>query len=217
MHGVVAVPLPAGICAVSPLIQRDVSVRRRRCVIAAGCGAVLPSMTFAADLHNPAGPVKPARPAPTMVVTTQDGRQQPLRSLLLGKVSALQLMFTGCSSICPLQGALFAEIQRALADASIRDTQLLSVSIDPLGDSAAELQQWRHKFSARAHWLAAVPTDRDLARLLAWLGGTSSDSFDRHTTQIFMVDQAAQLSWRSTELPAAREVVAVLRALQGKP
>ncbi|HWH82823.1 MAG TPA: SCO family protein [Burkholderiaceae bacterium] len=196
----------------NPPPEHDFSAARRHCAIAVGCIAVLPTRAFA-DLHDAAGPVKPARPVPAIVVTTQEGRQRPLQSLLEGKVSALQLMFTGCSSICPIQGALFAAIEPALAGASLRDAQLLSVSIDPLGDSPAQLQTWRRKFSAGTNWLAAVPTDRDLPRLVSWIGNSSTDILDRHTTQILIVDRAARLTWRSTDLPAAREVLAVLRAV----
>lgn len=190
-------------------------VDRRRCLLA-GCAALLPSPVLAHP-RDAAGEVTPARLAPALLVTTQDGRQQPLLSLLEGKRTALQLMFTGCSSVCPIQGALFTTVQSAIAHAALRDAHLLSLSIDPLADSPAELQKWRSKFSAGKRWLAAVPADRDLTLLLAWLGGSPTGLPDRHTTQVYVVDGAGRLGWRSTELPTAGEVVSLLRAVQARP
>lgn len=196
-------------------VATSVPNRRRRLVMTAGCAAMLPTLALP-ESHDAAGEVQPPRPAPSIVVTDQDGRSHNLPSLLVGKVSAIQLMFTGCSSICPMQGALFAAVQESLQDGTLRDAQLLSLSIDPLADSAAELEKWRRKFSAGMRWRAAVCADRDLARLLGWLKGAPAGSLDRHATQTFFVERSARLIWSSTDLPAAREVVSVLRALQTK-
>ena len=169
--------------------------RRRQCVLASACAAVFPATAFAADIHAAIGRVDPPRQAPAL--------------------PAVQIMFTGCSSICPVQGALFAAVEAALVSPAMQGVQLLSISIDPLGDTPAELRGWRRKFSAGPRWNAAVPADRDLPQLLAWLGGKPPASLDRHTTQVYVVDRAAQLCWRSRDLPAAREVLAALQARAG--
>lgn len=189
--------------------------RRRQCVLASACAAVFPATAFAADIHAAIGRVDPPRQAPALPMRNHEGAEQGLRALLEGKVSAVQIMFTGCSSICPVQGALFAAVEAALVSPAMQGVQLLSISIDPLGDTPAELRGWRRKFSAGPRWNAAVPADRDLPQLLAWLGGKPPASLDRHTTQVYVVDRAAQLCWRSRDLPSAREVLAALQARAG--
>jgi protein SCO1/2 len=182
----------------------------RRALVLLGCAAAMPAVTRA-DANGQPGVQSPRRRAPDLSLTDQAGRQTALRVLLEGKVSVLQLMFTGCSNVCPIQGALFAGLEPSIR--SLPATQLLSISIDPLGDSPAELRKWLAKFSAGSSWHAAVPADADLVRLKSWLGGSESDSFDRHTTQIFLVDSTASLCWRSTELPSVGEVLTAVRRL----
>src|SRR4051812_22520302 len=104
----------------------------RRALVLLGCAAAMPAVTRA-DANGQPGVQSPRRRAPDLSLTDQAGRQTALRVLLEGKVSVLQLMFTGCSNVCPIQGALFAGLEPSIR--SLPATQLLSISIDPLGDS----------------------------------------------------------------------------------
>ena len=88
----------------------------------------------AAPSHEPFGPLRPPLPAPRLLLTADDGKRVELTERLRGRVTALQLMFTGCSATCPIQGALFAEVQRLLKGTAAH-LRLLSISIDPLGDT----------------------------------------------------------------------------------
>jgi protein SCO1/2 len=128
-------------------------------------------------------------------------------------VSALQSMFTGCSTVCPLQGAMFASVQEALSSAPLEHRQLVSISIDPLGDTPQSLQAWRLRFGAGDDWIAALPAAADLDALRRAFGAARPEALDRHSTQVLFFDADARLRWRSGELPSAREVLAVLRQL----
>ncbi|MGK6309802.1 SCO family protein [Variovorax sp. DT-64] len=72
------------------------------------------------------------------------------------------MMFTGCSTVCPIQGALFAALQAAMAAEHSPTLRLLSLSIDPLADDPAALSAWLRRFGAGPAWSAAVPTTRRL-------------------------------------------------------
>jgi protein SCO1/2 len=76
----------------------------------AWCGAT--DEAVARSEHFPFAPVVPARPVPALPVVAATMQQTDLATLLLGHVSALQLMFIRCSATCPIQGALFAPAQR---------------------------------------------------------------------------------------------------------
>jgi protein SCO1 len=104
--------------------------------------------------HAPFGRVYPQRQPPDLHLTMDDGTSTSLRALLRGRITALQLMFTGCSATCPIQGALFAEVARRGLP---RDAQLLSFSIDPLGDSPKAMREWMLRFGPNAAWRAAIP------------------------------------------------------------
>jgi len=152
------------------------------------------------------GRVNPPQATPTLRVTSVDARSTELVSLLQGKVTALQLMFTGCSATCPIQGAVFSEVQAQLSGAAAH-FQLLSVSIDPMGDDPKALRAWLRRFGAQpTRWTAALATPEDLDRLLDFLRGRARGA-DRHTPQVYLFDRRARLFFRTADLPPAGLVV----------
>jgi len=93
-----------------------------------------------------------------------DAVQRPLTSLLSGKVSAVQLMFTSCSSVCPIQGALF---QAAPDFGSRFKTEL---AMFERGDAGLTPTQQRAVEGARRAQQVAVEILDDVSRLAAALG-----------------------------------------------
>lgn len=158
--------------------------------------------------HNTAGWVQPPKSVAGFQVSATDGRQTELRTLLRGKVTAMQLMFTGCSSTCPIQGALFSHIQAQMeaAGRALATAQLLSVSIDPLGDSVQAMAGWLKQFGANSRWRGAVPALKDMDALFDVLDGRSK-GLDRHTAQVFMFNTRAELVLRSVDYPSPTEVL----------
>jgi protein SCO1 len=156
--------------------------------------------------HDPFGRVEPAQPAPAMALVGDDTQRLDLAQRLSGKVTALQLMFTGCSATCPIQGALFAEVARRLP---VSGTALLSLSIDPLNDDARALRGWLQRFGPSPHWHAAAPRVGDVDRLLDFLRGRAAGS-DRHTTQVYLFDRNARFVYRTPELPPPAHVTELL-------
>lgn len=63
-----------------------------------------------ARAHAGPGRVDPPLPAAAWPLTLNDGRRSRLPAVLAGRATALQLMFTGCTATCPIQGALFAAV-----------------------------------------------------------------------------------------------------------
>jgi protein SCO1/2 len=165
----------------------------------------------AAGTHGSVGAVRPPRPSPSLrLVRVADGSPLPLAELLRGKVTALQLMFTGCSATCPIQGALFQELQGLIAGEPA-DFALLSVGIDPLGDDRAAMLRWLNSFGARpARWSGAIGSEQAIESLLGYLNGRSLDA-ERHTPQVYVFDRQGRLCFRSPDLPATRLVAGVMR------
>jgi protein SCO1 len=156
------------------------------------------------------GPVQPALPVPGTRVRTHLGIATDLRTLLLGRVTALQLMFTHCGADCTIQGDTFAQTQGLLLGDAHMPMRWLSLSIDPRSDDPAALQRWLQRFGAGPDWIAASPHVDDLARLLDVLRGRSRGP-DRHVGQVFFFDLQARLVYRSADLPSADQVVSLAR------
>jgi protein SCO1/2 len=183
------------------LIDTPTQINRRGLLRLAGaCG--LACGVPAAAAAAPTGWVQPRLPAPPLRITMADGRSSALASAVANKVTAVQLMFTGCSSTCPPQGALFAAVAQSLTRA---DVQLLSVSIDALGDTPSKVASWQARFGHHSAWRTAVADVKDVDRLGDFMKGHAGKA-GTHTSQVFVFDRQGRLSYRTGDSPSAREV-----------
>lgn len=185
---------------------------RRRFLLASAAYLCLPAA--AAEIreipHNPWGRIEPADSVPDIGISLADGTRARLRDVLRGKTTAVQFIFTGCSSMCPLQGAIFQALQSMLTKSPIADTQLLSISIDPANDSPVALSAWLRRFDAKPGWLAAVPESRDIDSLKR-LYIDQRNTADSHTDQVFVSNRSVELIWKTSRLPTPLSVYDALR------
>jgi len=142
-------------------------------------------------------------------IVGSDGRKMLLSQALVGKITAVQLMFTGCSSTCPVQGALFAAVASQLRS---KDVQLLSISIDALGDSPATVAAWQTRFGRHPAWNTAVSDLNDVDRLADFMKGAAAKP-GTHTAQVFLFDAKAQLAFRTGDSPGVGELEGLITRL----
>jgi protein SCO1/2 len=159
--------------------------------------------------HADFGPVRPPRPVPAIPVTKDDGVSVPLHQLLLDRVTAIHLMFTQCSSICPMQGFIFERVAALIPGYAQKGIQLLSLSVDAARDDPQALRRWLERFHAPAGWVAAAPRVEDLDRLTAFFGSRRSIS-DSHATRVYMVNAQGELVWQTLDLPTAEMIVEIV-------
>lgn len=170
--------------------------------------------------HFPFGPVLPVRPLPAWPVQTHQGRSTHLAALCKGHVTAIQLVYTNCSAICPIQGALFAQAQKLAAGKLSPQAQFLSLSIDPLSDTPQALARWIKPYEPTASWLAAVPSVDDVKAmqdLLSKGGEAKGDSLDAHPGQVYFANRKGVLVHRSPSLPTAAQIVAIMADIERSP
>jgi len=149
---------------------------------------------------------------PDFGVTDQLGKHVKFRQVLRGRISLVQLIFTTCSNVCPIQGATFSQLQEMIPAAQRDQVQLLSVTIDPFNDDSKVLASWLRQFEPRPMWRALRPdlSDIDLVRKL--LNQNKSD-VNSHLSEVLLVDASARLVWRSSELPSSEALADKLLAL----
>jgi protein SCO1/2 len=190
--------------------------RRRVCAggaaALAALGAVIAPRARAQRVAADHGRVIPPVPVPDFKVRRADGGQASLAGLLQGRVTALQLIFTACSTVCPIQGAIFERLQSLLPDQRERGIQLLSLSIDPLSDTPSAMQAWLKRFDARDGWVAVAPQPADLGRLLD-LFGQGRNAVDDHVTQVNIINRVAELVFRTGPLPPADSLADLLKKI----
>lgn len=151
--------------------------------------------------------------APDIRVVRHDAVSTTLLPLLKGHATALHLMFTSCTTTCPIEAAIFEKVQTMLPKMADQGIQLFSLSIDPEDDTPKALSAWRRRFHAGPNWIAASPAIADITRVQSFFGN-GKDSFD-HSTQVHIFDRSGRLVWRTYELPAPAEVAIVLQKIVG--
>ncbi|MEX2498816.1 MAG: SCO family protein [Wenzhouxiangellaceae bacterium] len=126
-----------------------------------------------------AEPVKTARPgerAHQAVYTDQTGREVRFSEVIHERRVALQFIFTSCGTICPPMGAQFGALQKLLAQRSIGDVHLVSVSIDPARDTPDKLAEWAGRFGHDGErWTLLTGPGPNIDLLLQALGMGTGD------------------------------------------
>lgn len=113
------------------------------------CGALAPG-AMAASAPAARFPVR----LRDMMVTDARSRTRfmLLRDLVRDRVAVVNFMFTGCSTVCPMQGNLLSGAQRRLASLMGESVLFVSISISPLTDTPEALVQFADTYSAGAGW-----------------------------------------------------------------
>ena len=157
------------------------------------------------------GQIKPPAPVPDVNLIRPDGSATTLLRLVQDHGTAVQLMFTSCTTTCPIQAAIFGRVQTKIPDMAERRLQLLSLSIDPKSDTPQAMSDWLRRFRAGPTWIAAAPAMADAPRLQGFFG-RGSNTVD-HSNQVSVLDRQGRLVWRTYELPTAEEIVGILQKI----
>jgi protein SCO1/2 len=156
--------------------------------------------------HSRVGYVTTKIVIPPSILVRMQARELKLAEVLTGRITVVQFMFTSCSSICPVQGATFAELERLLGDRYGWRVHLLSLSIDALGDDALALKNWLKKFGAGVRWSAGALTTSSVASVYNALEEEADPAY-RHSSKVYIFDATGRLVWRTGEFPRAQEIV----------
>ncbi|MES1172153.1 MAG: SCO family protein [Bacteroidota bacterium] len=182
----------------------------RRSLIQALGVTVMPSVARAQPPAADHGRVNPPVPAPPVSLLRHDGVSSSLPALAKHHATALQLMFTACTTTCPIQGAIFARVQKLIPDQVARGIQLISLTVDPRNDTPEVLTRWLRRFQARPGWISAASHPKDVDTIKAFAGGRNSP-LDNHSTQVQILNRDGGLIWRTGDLPEAEEIAALLK------
>lgn len=194
------------------MIADSMQPTRRKLLRQALAGLTALSSSYALDqrqIRADHGRIEPPIDVPAIPLSCADGSLQDLTKLTRGKTTAVQLIFTQCTTTCPIQAAIFQQLQKFLPNVASHRAQLLSISIDPENDTPQSLREWLHRFHAGNQWTAAVPQLKDLAAIKR-LFGKQRNTVENHTTQVHILNQHSQIVWSSIELPSAESIAAVL-------
>jgi protein SCO1/2 len=121
-------------------------------------------------------------------VRTHDRRDVAFYTdLVKGRVTAINFIFTSCTTVCPLMGVRFAQVQPLLP----KNVSLISISIDPVNDTPERLSAWAQRVGAKPGWTLITGPKPDITTLLRSLGTTIADPAS-HTPLILIVDDRGE-------------------------
>ncbi|WP_438010800.1 SCO family protein [Sorangium sp. So ce321] len=108
---------------------------------------------------------------PDVALRNEKGeRVQLYPDLVKGRTVVMSFIFTRCTTVCPPIGAIFSRLRQQLGPRAGKDVSLLSVTLDPLHDTPAELRAWAERFGTGPGWSLLTGEPEDIDRLLKALG-----------------------------------------------
>ena len=112
----------------------------------------------------------------SIALTTQHG--EPVRfydDLVRGRTVIVNLMYTSCGESCPADMAALAKLNELLGPRMGRDILMLSLSIDPVGDTPERLKAYWQTFGAKPGWLFLTGKPAAVDQLRRELGAYDLD------------------------------------------
>ena len=165
-------------------------------------GRVLPYVLAALAALLPCAPAAAAPPwgadyFPNVPLTTQDGKTVRFYDdLLKGKSVAINVFYTGCQDVCPLETAKLVQLQRLLGERMGKDIFFYSIAIDPW-DTPKENKAYAQKFGVGPAWLFLSGKEADIKLITRKLGlsrASDADSKDGHSASL-MVGHVPSGQW----------------------
>jgi len=152
-------------------------------------------------------------------VIDQNGKRLRFYSdVLKDRVVLINVMYTNCTSGCPLITQLLLVTRGKLADAVTDDVWFVSVSADPERDSPEALKAFvKRQRVDESRWLFLTGTKENIDHILKKLR-RQGPSIEAHSTQMLAGTTRERHEW--IPLPAGIQpgaIAAVLRSLAERP
>jgi protein SCO1/2 len=175
-----------------------------------GGAETTPPMTAADTVYSP------ARPAPELKLTDQDGTPFDLASLR-GTMALVYFGYTHCPDICP---TTLVDLRTAVA-AFGKPVKVVFATIDPARDTAPAIKTYLDAY--KAGFIGLTGTDAQIAAAAkAWGVGYQPDPADSngnyamtHTSETYLVDASGQLRNHIPFGASTDLVAALLRTASG--
>ncbi len=134
------------------------------------------------------------------------------REVIGRRVVVISFTWGGCTTVCPLSDRIMEQLQQALGP-RLGAVRLLTITLDPLGDSPALLAERARALGAGPHWWWLGGAWPEVQGVLAGLGAQAGGDLSAHPPLFIVGDGASGRFRRELGLLAADELVARVDAL----
>jgi protein SCO1 len=161
---------------------------------------------------------------PNVPLTTQEGKTVRFYDdLLKGKSVAINVIFTSCTDVCPLETANLVQLTKQLGDRVGKDVHFYSITIDPKRDTPEVLKAYAEKFGAGGPgWLFLTGKAEDIKQITKKLAlirdrdnPTSRES--HHAPTLVMGIERSGLWTRKSAVSNPRFIASNMRTFFGWP
>lgn len=151
---------------------------------------------------------------PAVTLVDQDGQPYGLAARDDGAgLLVINFNYSTCTSICPLGNAVMQALERQMDDGLLRQTNLLSITIDPRTDTPDLLRQAAEEWQSGERWRWLTGEPADIEAVLASAGASVADI--QFHDPLFLVGRAGTgFFFRSTSMPSADELELLLEQLK---
>lgn len=144
----------------------------------------------------------PVQAVPNVVLRTHDGKRVRLDDdLIKGRFALINFFYTRCTGVCGMATAKLRQVQDAFGERLGRDVVMISVTIDPEGDTPAVLQDYATRHGIRAGWFLVTGERGQITLLRDRLGLRDPGDTATHT-QLVVYGNAATGQWAATPVLA---------------
>jgi protein SCO1 len=175
-------------------------------------------------LHNQQQAAKPAAQSPAqdyftdVILVNQNGEKMRFYSdLLHGKVVVINSFFATCPGSCLPMERNLEKMQQALGDRMSKDVHIISISVDPIVDTPANLKEYAKKLHARPGWYFLTGEKQNVDFALKKLGHLVANKQDH--LNIFIIGNERTGLWKKAfGLAQSDELIKVVESvLNDKP
>ena len=125
----------------------------------------------------------------------------------------LHFIFITCTTICPVQAATFAQVQRQLGEHA-GDVTMISVSIDPEYDTPARLREYSEQFRAGPQWQFLTGSTSEMIEVQKAFDAYYGAKMNHRPLTLIKAPGDGQ--WLRLEgLPSATYIVSELQSMMG--
>lgn len=110
--------------------------------------------------------IRAAYAAPAITLTNQYGNPVRVDKLLAeDRPTLVQFIFTSCTTICPVMGAVFGGAQGDIASIA-PNYRMVSISIDPEYDTPERLREFAARQNANRDWVLLTGSSDDVMKVI---------------------------------------------------
>jgi protein SCO1 len=136
---------------------------------------------------------------PDARVFNQSGEHVHLYSdLIKGKVVLLSFFYTDCTYICNLQGEDFSKLQDELGARLGKEVFLISISMNPAGDTPQKLGSWAKAFGIKPGWTLVSGNTPEINKMIEDFTGNRPGPKEIHSSVVFLGNDRTG-EWAATD------------------